>query len=41
MAKPRGTRTVHRSSITGKFIKPSTAKRHPKTSIKQTVKTGK
>ncbi len=32
------TKTVVRSSITGRFIKPSTAKRHPKTSIKQIIK---
>ena len=35
-----GTRTVHGSSITGRFIKPSTARRHPKTSIRQRVSAG-
>ena len=40
MGKGSQTRTVHRSSITGRRIKPSTAQRHPKTSIGERVRTG-
>lgn len=32
------TRKVGRSAITGKFVKPSTVQRHPKTTVTQTVK---
>lgn len=35
------TRKVGRSAITGKFVAPSTVARHPKTTVTQTVKTGK
>jgi hypothetical protein len=35
-----GTRTVNKSAITGRFVKESTVKRHPETTVKQTVKTG-
>jgi hypothetical protein len=34
-------RKVSRSAITGRFIKPGTAKRHPRTTVTQTVRTGK
>ena len=37
MAKTR-KRTNYRSSITGRYIKPSTAKKHPKTSVRETDK---
>jgi hypothetical protein len=30
--------TVTRSSVTGRFVKPSYAKSHPKTTEKQTIK---
>lgn len=30
--------TVHRSSVTGKFVSPKYAKDHPKTTQKETVK---
>lgn len=29
---------VSRSAITGKFVKPATAKRHPRTTVTETVK---
>lgn len=29
---------VVRSAITGRFVKPSTAARHPKTTVTQTIK---
>jgi len=36
---PRGkTRKAHRSAITGRFVKEGYAKRHPKTTVKETVK---
>ena len=34
----RGTRTVYKSAITGRFVKSTTVKRHPNTTYKQTVK---
>ena len=33
-----GTRKVHRSAITGRFVRKSTTRRHPKTTITQTIK---
>ena len=33
-----GTRTVNKSSVTGRFVKSSTVKSNPKTTYKQTVK---
>lgn len=36
-----GTRKVSRSAISGRFVKPATAVRHPKTTVTQTVKTTK
>jgi hypothetical protein len=36
-----GTKKVGRSAITGKFVKKSTVKSHPKTTVTQTVKTSK
>jgi hypothetical protein len=35
------TRKVSRSAITGRFVKPGTAKRHPRTTVTQTVRTPK
>ena len=32
------TRKVHRSAITGRFVRRSTARRHPKTTITQTIR---
>jgi hypothetical protein len=29
---------VNRSAVTGKFVKPSYAKNHPKTTVKETIK---
>ena len=34
-----GTKKVGRSAITGKFVKASTVKSHPKTTVTQTVRT--
>lgn len=34
------TKTVNKSAITGRFVKSSTVKSNPKTTYKQTVKTG-
>lgn len=36
-----GTRKVSRSAISGRFVKGSTAKRSPKTTVTETVKTSK
>lgn len=36
--KPTGTRNIHRSAITGRFVRKSTVRRHPKTTITQTIK---
>jgi hypothetical protein len=33
------TRKISRSAISGKFVKPSTAKSHPKTTVTEIVKT--
>jgi len=35
------TRTAHRSAVTGKFVKPSYAKQHPQTTVKERISTGK
>lgn len=35
------TKSVYKSAITGKFVKPSYAKTHPNTTVKQTVKKGR
>ncbi len=32
------TRKVSRSAITGRFVKPATAQRHPKTTVTETVR---
>jgi hypothetical protein len=37
MPKKSGARNINRSAITGRFIKPSTVKNHPKTTITQKV----
>jgi hypothetical protein len=34
-----GTKKITRSAISGKFVKKSTAKSHPKTTVTETVKT--
>lgn len=31
-------KTIHRSSITGKFVKPSEVVKHPKTTVTEKVK---
>ncbi len=31
-------RKVSRSAVTGRFVKPSTAKRHPRTTVTETIK---
>jgi hypothetical protein len=37
---PKGrTKTVHRSAVSGRFVRKSTVKRSPKTTITQRVKT--
>jgi len=36
----RGKRTAVRSAITGRFVKKSTAKKNPKTTITQVFRTG-
>ena len=38
MAKKSSTRKVNRSAITGKFVTEDYAHRHPKTTVKETVK---
>jgi len=35
------TRTAHRSAITGRFIKAGYAKKHPRTTVKERISTGK
>ena len=35
------TKDIHRSSKTGKFVKPNYAKNHPSTTEKEKVKIGK
>lgn len=32
---------VHRSAKTGRFVKPATVKRHPSTTVTETVRRGK
>lgn len=34
-------RKVNRSAVTGRFVKSSTAKRHPRTTVTETVKSKK
>ena len=41
MAKKTNSRTVHRSAITGRFVKKQTAKRNPKTTVTERIKKGK
>ncbi len=36
-----GTRKVNRSAATGRFVTKSTTQRHPKTTVTQTVRTGR
>lgn len=39
---PKGkTRRVHRSAVTGRFVKGGYAKKHPRTTVTETVKTPK
>jgi len=41
MAKSKKTRKIHRSAVNGKFVKKSYAEKHPKTTVKETIKTTK
>jgi hypothetical protein len=41
MSKKTSTRTIYRSSETGRIVKPAYAKTHPKTTEKEKVSTGK
>jgi len=41
MAKATNTHTAYKSAITGRFVKPSTAKRHPDTTYATPVKKSK
>ena len=41
MAKGKGTRTVKKSAITGRFVSNTTVKKSPNTAYTQTVKKGK
>ncbi len=41
MAPRRKVRKIHRSAITGHFVKAGYAKRHPNTSITESLKIGK
>jgi hypothetical protein len=34
-------RVIHRSAVTGKFVKPGYAKNHPRTTVKERVSGGK
>ena len=38
MAKKTGTRKIGRSAITGKFVKKSHVKKHPRTTVTETIK---
>ena len=38
MAKKGGTRKIGRSAITGKFVKKSHVKKHPRTTVTETIK---
>lgn len=38
MARKRKTRKIHRSAVTGKFVTKKYVKRHPKTTVTETVK---
>ena len=37
MSKKKVTRKIHRSAITGKFVPKDYAKKHPKTTVTETV----
>ena len=37
----KGRKTIYRSSVTGRIVKPVYAKSHPKTTEKERVRTGK
>jgi hypothetical protein len=41
MAKKKGTHTGYRDAGTGKWVTPGYAKKHPKTTVKETVKNPK
>lgn len=41
MAKKANTKTVHRSSVTGRFVTEKYTKTHPKTTETERVKKGK
>jgi hypothetical protein len=34
-------RVIHRSAVTGKFVKPGYAKKHPRTTVKERVPVSK
>lgn len=36
-----GTRKATRSAITGRYVKPATGVRHPRTTVTETIKTPK
>ena len=38
MAKTKGTRKVGRSAISGKFVSKGHVKKHPKTTVTETIK---
>jgi hypothetical protein len=40
-SKRTGTMKVYKSAVTGRFVTESYAKRHPKTTFRETVKAGK
>lgn len=37
MSKKKTTRKIHRSAITGRFVPKDYAKKHPKTTVTETV----
>lgn len=40
-SKRTGTLKVNKSAVTGRFVTEAYVKRHPKTTFKETIKTGK
>ena len=40
-SKRTGTLKVNKSAVTGRFVTEAYAKRHPKTTFKETIKAGK
>jgi hypothetical protein len=41
MAKKRRTLTAHRDAVTGQWVTPGYAQRHPKTRVKETIRNPK